>query len=123
MTSTVALLGLLIATIGTVGVVAPTRLLAIARWFVTPRGFYAAIVIRLLVGSILILAAPAGAWPGTFRVLGILVVGAGLLTPVIGLERSRTLLQWWSARGSWLHRLWGALALGLGLALFFSVAH
>ena len=123
MASVVVLLGLLIAGVGAIAVFAPTRLLAIARWFVTPRGFIAAIGIRLLVGSLLIAAAPDLRWPGASRVFGILIVAAGLLTPVIGLERSRALVQAWSARGSGLHRLWGALALGLGLWLALAAAH
>jgi len=123
MASVVVVLGLLIAGVGAIALFAPTRLLAIARWFVTPRGLYAAIGIRLLVGSLLVTAAPSLRWPGASRVLGILIVAAGLLTPVIGLERSRAFLQWWSARGSGLHRLWGAGALGLGLALVLAAAH
>jgi hypothetical protein len=118
----VLVLGLVVAALGVLGIVAPTRLLGIAQRFATPTGLYAATAIRLFVGAAILLAAPSSRAPGALRLLGIAIVAAGLATPLIGLERSRAFVRWWSARGPMLQRAWGALALVFGLSLCLAVA-
>jgi len=54
-----------IAVLGATGIVAPARLLAIARSFETPFGLEAAAVLRLVLGTTLFLAAQSGIqWRG-----------------------------------------------------------
>jgi hypothetical protein len=47
---------------------------------------------------------------------------AGLLTPVVGLERARRIIRWWSQRGPAFMRAWAGAALVFGLLTAYAVA-
>ena len=115
-------LSICIAALGALGVVAPKRLMAVVRSFQSPAGLYATAAIRLVLGVALVFAAPGSRAPGFIWVLGIVIFVAGLVTPVVGLERFRHLLDWWLARGPGFARVWGAVAFVLGLLLAYAVA-
>lgn len=114
-------LSLFVAALGALGVVSPAGLLGVVRRFESPAGLYAAAVLRLVLGVALFLAAPTSRAPGVVRVLSILIFVSGLITPLLGLERFRRLLDWWSARGPAFRRAWASLALVFGLWLAYAV--
>ncbi len=114
--------GLVIAIIGLVGVVAPTALLEIAPYALTPAGIYLAAAFRIVVGVVLILAAAPSRMPGTMRVLGVFIVIAGLATPLVGVDRARDMVDWWSASGPIFMRAWAAIAVVLGLFIVYAVS-
>lgn len=111
-----------LAAIGAVGVVSPARLVEIAGRFQTPVGMLAATAVRLVLGLSLYLAAPASRAPSVLQVLGIVIVVAGLLTPLVGRERFRRLLDWWAAQGAAFVRVWSACTVALGLWLVYALA-
>jgi len=115
MTFVALVLSLLVACLGAVGVASPPRLLAIVQKFQSPAGLYVAMALRLALGFCLFLAAPASRSPDVLRILGVVIMVTGLITPVFGLERFRRLLTWWASHGSGFIRLWAAVALGFGL--------
>jgi len=80
------------AILGTVGIFVPTALLAVSRPFLTPAGLYAAAAIRLVLGTALFLAAPTSRAPKTLRILGIGIIVAGVITPLLGVERARAIV-------------------------------
>jgi hypothetical protein len=88
MTLAVLALGIVIAIVGAVGIVTPTSLVTIAGVFVTPIGLYAAAALRVALGTALVVAAPTSRTPTTLRVLGIIIIVGGLVTPLIGVERA-----------------------------------
>jgi hypothetical protein len=90
-------LSLFFAALGALGMVSPLRLLGVARHFQSPVGLYAAAALRVLLGAALFFAAPTSSAPTVVRILGILILVAGVITPLFGLERFRRLLNWWSA--------------------------
>ena len=114
-------LSLLVAALAAVGVVSPKRLLDIARRFVSPAGLYAAGALRVALGLALFLAAPESRAPGMVRFLGIFILVAGLSTPLFGVERSRQVLVWWSARRPILMRVWAGVGVAFGLLLAYAV--
>ncbi len=116
------MLSLLIAAVGAVGVASPPRLLTLVRGIQTPRGLYVAAGLRLVLGAALVLAARDSRAPGVVRVLGGVTFLAGLVTPLIGLERFRKMLEWWATRGTGFVRGWATFALVFGLLLAYSVA-
>ena len=122
MTIVAAILSLLIAAVGALGIVAPGRLVAFGRGIQTPAGLYAAGAFRVLLGLALFFAAPDSRAPDVIRVFGVIIVIGGVATPLIGLERSRKLLEWWAKKGSWFLRFWSVVALGFGLWLAYTVA-
>lgn len=114
-------LSLLIAALGALGIASPDRLLGVVRRFQSPAGLYAAAAIRLVLGASLFVAAPASKAPEALRILGVVIVVAGLITPLIGIERFRRLLEAWSSMGSGFLRGWAAMALVMGLLLAYGV--
>lgn len=115
-------LGVLIAVLSAFSFVAPVRVLDIARTFDSRGGLYALAAIRLVLGVVLLLAGPGSREPEVLRFLGILIVVVGIITPFVGLERQRWLLNWWSARGLGFKRAWAAVGFAFGLFLVHVVA-
>jgi len=115
-------LSIVVAAPGAVGVVAPAHLLAITRLFLTPAGLYAAAAVRLALGTALFVAAPTSRAPTTVRILGVVIFGAGLITPLIGIERAHAIVEWWSDQGTAFMRVWAAIALAFGLFLAYAIA-
>jgi len=116
------LVGLLIAALGILGIVAPTILLAVAAFAVTQLGLYVAAALRVAAGVILVGAAAGSRLPRTLRVLGALVVIAGVITPFFGVDRARAMVDWWSAQGLLVMRGWAALPMLFGLFIIYAVA-
>ncbi|MFY9550329.1 MAG: hypothetical protein WAU32_04200 [Thermoanaerobaculia bacterium] len=121
MTALALAVGLLVAGIGLVGVVAPQGLQAIAQHVDTPLGIYVAAAVRVAFGLILVRAAPASRSPGVLRVAGVVAIVAGLSTPFVGVDRARAILDWWSRQGPVLMRLGPALALAVGGFITYAV--
>ena len=113
---------LLIAALGAVAIVLPSVLLAIAQSFVTSLGLYAAAALRLVLGTALFLAAPTSRAPKTLRVLGVIIIAAGLVTPLFGVERASAIVEWWAAQGTTCIRMWGGVAFMFGLFLLYATA-
>ena len=118
----VIILSLAIAALGAVGLVSPDRLVRFAKLFQSRSGLYSAAAFRLALGLALILAAVSSKAPEVLRILGVVLIIAGLATPVVGVERSRKLIEWWAGLGSGFVRAWGCIALAIGLLLVYAVA-
>ncbi|MGD9763222.1 MAG: hypothetical protein AB7V27_05890 [Candidatus Binatia bacterium] len=108
------LIGCAVCLLSAVGVVAPQRMLGVARAFQTPAGLFAATALRVVFGALLIRSAPASRAPRGLRALGWTALLGGLATPFIGTERTRAMLDWWSGRGETFMRLWSASGVALG---------
>jgi hypothetical protein len=114
-------LSLFVAAMGALGIISPLRLLGIVRQFQHPAGLYAAAILRVVLGVALFLASPNSRSPEVVRILGIIILVSGLITPLFGLERFRKLLNWWSARGTIFMRIWAGFALAFGLLLAYAL--
>ncbi len=121
MTLVALIICLLFAVVAAVGVVSPPRLLGALRKLQTPGGLILLGIIRVLVGVAFLLAASASKAPGLFAIVGVIAIIKGVTVPLLGVERFRRLLDWWSARGSLLHRGWALLAMAISLALAYAV--
>lgn len=80
------LMSLAIAGAGVLGLVAPAVLLEFARSMFLPPALYWAAVGRIVFGVLLLCLARQSRLPRTLRVIGIVIVIAGLLTPLSGTE-------------------------------------
>ena len=116
------LIGLFIVATGMCGVAAPHGLLTAVRFVLTPRGLYLVAAVRVVFGVILVLVAPSSRAPRVLRLLGLIMLVAGLTTPFFGLDRARAMLDWWSARGPAFMRVWAGLAVALGVFVVYAVA-
>jgi hypothetical protein len=106
MKTSAVLIGLVVIAVGIMGVVAPDALVTIGRYVVTPVGLYIVAIVRIGVGLVIIGASRLSRLPRTLRVFGVLVLVAGLTTPLFGVERSVAVLDWESARGLRLSAWW-----------------
>ena len=80
-------------------------------------GIYVAVIVRLVLGSALIVVAPASRFPVVFQVLGLLTIVAAIVVALMGRERIRRFLAWFSERFSApVIRLW--LLFGIAFAGF-----
>lgn len=101
-------LALLVLALGVVGIVMPSGLVWIARHSVTSGAFYVIAVVRVSFGLILISVASASRAPRALRILGYVILVAGIATALAGLvaiERVHAIIDWWVQLGSWLVRL------------------
>ena len=121
MTTIALVFGVLIAILGVFGLVSPSKLLRLEKYSRKPPLRYIASVIRLLMGTTLFLAAPASRATGVLQALGIIIFVAGVVTLIFDPERFRKLVDWWSAHGPALARVWAALALALGVFIVYAL--
>ncbi len=112
------LLGLVIGAVMILGSVisfaAPDLRLSLERSVMTPAGFYAIAALRIAIGLVFVFAAPASRAPRTVRVLGLIVIVAGLTTPWFGVARARAVLDWLANAGPLLMRLDAVVGMALG---------
>ena len=114
-------MGLIIVAFGVVDIAAPSVLLEFGRSLLTPTALYVVAVVRVIFGALLLWIASASRMPRTLRVIGVLVIVAGLFTPFFGVERSKAILNWWSSQGPLSIRTLGGVAIIFGLFLVYVV--
>ncbi|MBX3207882.1 MAG: hypothetical protein KF764_22745 [Labilithrix sp.] len=115
------LFGLLVLVLGVLGLLVPETYLMIGRGSATPVGLFAVALFRVAVGLVLIRAATGSRSPIGLRVLGALSFFAGLVTPLIGVDRARSYLDWWAAQGSGVMRAWALVAIAYGAFVVWAV--
>jgi len=116
---------LVIVVIGAIGIVMPSGLVWVAQYSLTPTAFYLIGVLRVGLGLVLVSVASASRAPGTLRILGYIIVTAGIGTVVLGMvaiDRARAIVEWWLQQGSGLIRLAGVLIVALGSFLAYACA-
>ena len=106
--------GVIVLLVGAIGVAAPDVFLSVGRSVITPGGLYAIAALRIALGLVFLLAASASRAPRTLRVLGVLVIIAGLTTPWFGVARSLAVLDWWASVGPSFRRLEAGVAVAIG---------
>jgi hypothetical protein len=116
------LVAIVSAVIGVVGLVSPDALMTVRQQYVgTPVGLYAAAAVRLAMGLVLILAAPASRTPTLLRVLGAVVCLQGLSATILGVDRARAVVDWEWRLPTTLLRTGAAVALATGGFIAFAV--
>ena len=116
-----ALSGLLIIAVGTLGVVSPSRLLALVARSQSQRGLYVLAAARIMIGAALFMAAAGSRAPAFLQVLGVMSVVAGVATPFFGVHRFQAVLGWWSLQPAAVLRLWCVVVVLLGAAIVWAV--
>lgn len=117
MSSLVVLIGLLILGIGLAVSLSPGVLRTLLHQLLEFRWVYWVSGVRVLVGGLLIAAAPATRVPGFVLGLGALLIAAGVSIPLLGEGRVNQMAEWWLRQSDQTLRTWGALAVALGAGL------
>jgi len=114
-----SLMALAIAAVGILGMVAPGLLLELARPLTTGTGLLGVAVVRVIFGVLLLLLAPASRVPGIIRVIGLVIVIAGILTPFFGIAAGA--LTWISGQDLRLMRAVAILPFVFGLFIVYAI--
>jgi hypothetical protein len=117
----VLLLSLFVVAMGALAIFAPRRANDFARMFAGRGGLYTATAIRLALGGGLWFMADASRAPTALRIFGGLILIVGVLTPLIGLEWHRRMIDWWLSAGRTIQLVWGAFALAFGAFLIYAI--
>lgn len=115
-----SLMSLAIAALGVWGLLAPAGLLAFAQSLLAPPNLYFVALVRVLFGALLILVASGSRWKTALRAIGIVLVIAGVLTPVFPTDRLVTLVGALAERPA-VMRAAAILPLLVGLALAYAI--
>src|SRR5712691_8581047 len=107
-------LGALVILGSAISFAAPDLRLSLERSVMTPAGLDAIAALRIAIGLVFVLAAPASRAPRTLRMLGLIVIIAGLMTPWFGVVRARAVLDWWANAGPLLKRLDAGAGMAIG---------
>ncbi len=120
-TSIVVVFGVAVGLVGSIGVVRPTGLVRfVETMWRSPTGFRLAIALRLVLGVVLIVAAPDCRFPQVIRILGIFSLVAAAATAALGHERLRSFVQWWVGRPLGFVRGWSLVAVAFGCILVYA---
>ncbi len=119
----VLVIGVTIIVLAGWGVFAPEKLMA----FVTSAmdkywGIYIAVIVRLVLGSALIVVAPTSHFPIVFQAVGVIAILAAITLVLMGRERIQRFVVWWSERFSArIVRLWLLFGMAFGGFLVYGV--
>lgn len=122
MTLAIALFGVFVAMLGVAGILSPASLLDLVTRAQSQLGLYLIAGLRLLIGIVLLLAAPASREPLYLELVGGLACISGAVTPLVGVRRFEAILAWWRRRDPWVVRIWSALVFVFGLSLVWAVS-
>jgi hypothetical protein len=112
-------IGALVILASAINFAAPDLRLSLERSMMTPAGRYAIAALRIAIGLVFVLAAPASRAPRALRVLGLIVIIAGLSTPWFGVARARAVVNWLVNAEPWLMRLDAVLGMAIGGFLLY----
>ena len=105
----------LLVLFGLTGVLWPEGLMQLATYSFSRTGLYVVAAARVVLGGLLFFAASATRTPKTVRVIGLVILIAGIATAVISPERADLMKDWLVGRGPDTLRIAACLPLAVGL--------
>lgn len=119
----VILVGVALCAMSAAGIVSPKWLVGVVLKVAKARsGMFFAVMVRLVLGAIMILAAPSSRFPAVFQILGWLSIAAAALLPLVGRRRMIAVLDWFAHRPPLLTRVWLVFGIALGAFLVYGIS-
>ncbi len=115
----IMLLGVLICALGGAGMVSPGLVRIVAK-MKSRAGLNAASILRLGMGTVMLIAAGGSKAPLYLRILGWVTIAVGLALPLLGQRRYEALLYWWIERPEGYQRSEAAVAVLFGGSLIWA---
>jgi hypothetical protein len=106
---------------GVTCILAPGAVLGLQSLFATRSALLGIAIARAAIGVVLIMAAPRSRFPKGLQAAGAIMLLAGMVTPLFGVERTKAVLEWEAAQGPVLIRVIGTAVVALGGALVFAL--
>lgn len=101
--------------LGLTGVFWPEGLMELAKYSFTKSGAYFVAAVRILLGTFLFTCAGAARTPKTIRVIGGVILTAGIVGLLLGREPAQRMSEWWVAKGPDAFRIVACVPLAVGL--------
>jgi hypothetical protein len=114
------LIAALMVLLGLTGVLWPEGLMQLALYSFTATGLYVVAAVRIVLGALLFVAARATRTPKTVRVIGLILLLAGIATVFISAERAQLMKDWWIAHGPDTLRIAACFPLAAGIIIGIS---
>jgi len=114
------IIALMMVSLGLTGVLWPEGLMQLANFSFTRSGLYVAAAVRIVMGALLFFAASSTRTPKTVRVIGLIILVAGIATALIPAERALAMKDWWVARGPDTLRIAACFPLAVGIFIGLS---
>ena len=115
-------IAVLMIAMGLSGIVWPEGLLKVGHYSFTHLGLYIVAILRVTIGLVLFLAAPASRAPKTLRVIGVIVCIAGVATALLTIEWAQMLMDWWMTHGLGFIRVAAIVVLAIGSFIAYATA-
>lgn len=120
MFTVISVFGLLIAVVGLWGFILPKPFMNTMQQFVrSSKGLYFIFGFRLLLGSLLLIAAPMSHYSTLFYVVGVLALFGAMVTLMLGPDNIERYMQWWVQRPAICLRVMMLIAWLLGVVLVY----
>ena len=116
----VRVIAILISAFGIIFILKPHLLNQIMSSLAQGKRIYAAAVIETLMSVILLLAASEARKVGWIVLLGVIYLLGGILTFVLGLEKVKSIIDWWQSRSILVLQFWSILLLLFGVLILYS---
>jgi len=114
------IIALMMVSLGLTGVLWPEGLMQLASFSFSRSGLYVAAAVRIVMGALLFFAASSTRTPKTVRVIGLIILVAGIATALIPAERALAMKDWWVARGPDTLRIAACFPLAVGIFIGLS---
>ena len=109
--------------VGIVGLVSPEYGTWLRRqYFASPETLYPAVLLRLAMGLVVMLAATSSRAPKTMRALGAVMCLQALTATILGADHARAVMEWETLQGTAVLRVGAAVALAAGCFMVFAFA-
>lgn len=120
MFTVISVFGLFIAAVGLWGFILPKSFMdAMQRFVRSSKGLYLIFGFRLLLGSLLLIAAPLSLYSTLFYVVGVLALFGALVTVLLGPDSIERYMEWWAQRPTICLRVLMLIAWLLGVVLVY----
>ena len=113
-------IGIVIAGMGILIFLNPKMMKQLIVFWRQGKRIYIAGILRLLFGVILLLAASQCRLVGVIVTMGIFMLIGGTLIFTLGLEKIKSILDWWDKRQPLAMRFMGLIAFGIGVLIIYS---
>ena len=114
------LIAALMVLLGLTGVLWPEGLMPLAISSFSQTGLYVVAAVRIILGALLFMAARATRTPKTIRVIGLILLVAGIASVFISAERAQLMKDWWIAHGPDTFRIAACFPLVAGIIIGIS---
>jgi uncharacterized protein YjeT (DUF2065 family) len=82
--------------------------------------YYLAAIFRLAVAIIFLMFGNAARHPRVVWFFGLLFLIGGILVLVVPAPKIKSMIDWWIAKPLWVYRLWGVVAVLIGVLIIYA---